>query len=87
MKGSDDMISTIEGKEIDIKESIEEMNIKIYELEQRKKYLEGRLHEVQNTLVTWLYERAMAQDEVHKYIEELEEKPKPLIKFENNILM
>ena len=50
MKQIEDITRIAEGKEIDIQESIEDVDSEISELEQRKRYLEGRLYEVQNIL-------------------------------------
>ena len=50
MKGIENLIRIVEGKEIEIQESIEDVDSEISELEQRKRYLEGRLYEVQSIL-------------------------------------
>ena len=52
MKGIEDITRIAEGKEIDIQESIEDVDSKISELEQHKRYLEGRLYEVKSILAT-----------------------------------
>ena len=46
MKGIEDIITRLEAKDIDICESVADVNNQIRELEQRKRYLEGRLYEV-----------------------------------------
>ena len=53
----EDIISTLEGKEIDIQVSIDEADIQMSELERRKQYLKGRMYEVLN---------------IHKAIDELQ---------------
>ena len=46
MKGIEDILSTLEGKEIDIQVSIDETDLQISILELRKQYLKGRMYEV-----------------------------------------
>ena len=48
MKEIADIITRFEAKEIDIHESIAQTDTQIRELEQRKRYLEGRMYEVQS---------------------------------------